>query len=173
MLFDAEAEVAGVVERLVASSASGSAVWRNSSAISSRRVTFAPMRVALADVELADSPLGLRSNRHLPGDLLEDVLGVGEFATTFADAHVDDDLLDARVAHLVEVSRRTHSRSSVVLTREVLVDDDDVLFDRLEARPRLRDDHVVPAAGRDMNLLDFADFARVGPSTAVTSAPSS
>jgi hypothetical protein len=58
-------------------------------------------RVALADPELGDGALRGGPYRLLVRDLLDDLLGVGERLTALPDAHVDDDLLEVRLAHLV------------------------------------------------------------------------
>src|SRR6056297_2858864 len=144
------------------SSASGSAVCRNSWASSSRSVTFAPMgspsrmsnspTVRFAFVRTGVWPVIsvmmssalARSRPPWP---------IPMWTTTFS-------MLGSRISW-----KSAESASLlIVITREVLVDDDDVLFDRLEALALvLRDEDVVLGrARRDLNLVDGADFARVG-----------
>src|SRR6056297_948130 len=147
---------------LSASSASGSAVSRNSAAASSRSVTFAPMgspwRMSNSPtVRFAFVRTGLWP---VISPMMSSALArsrppwpIPMWTTTFS-------MLGSRISW-----KSAESASLlIVITREVLVDDDDVLFDRLEALALvLRDEDVVLGrARRDLNLVDGADFARVG-----------
>src|SRR6056297_3073605 len=147
---------------LSASSASGSAVSRNSSATSSRNVTFAPMG---SPWRMSNSPT-VRFARVRTGlwpvisPMMSSALArswppwpIPMWTTTFS-------MLGSRISW-----KSAESVSLlIIITREVLVDDDDVLLDRLEALVFVLfdEDVVLGRAGRHLNLVDRADLARVG-----------